>query len=47
MAMPGHPAARRALSRVLGYPWNGTPASNETLARLLPVVRLRPRAGSK
>jgi hypothetical protein len=41
MAMPGHPAARRALSRVLGYPWNGMPASYERLARLLPTGRLQ------
>jgi deazaflavin-dependent oxidoreductase (nitroreductase family) len=42
-----HPTALRALSRVLGYPWDGTQASYEELARLLPVVRLRPRATSE
>jgi deazaflavin-dependent oxidoreductase (nitroreductase family) len=42
-----HPTALRALSRVLGYPWDRTQASYEELARLLPVVRLRPRATSE
>jgi deazaflavin-dependent oxidoreductase (nitroreductase family) len=42
-----HPTALKALSRVLGYPWDGTEESYQRLARLLPIVTLRSRAAPK
>jgi deazaflavin-dependent oxidoreductase (nitroreductase family) len=37
-----HPVALKALARVLDYPWDGTAASYERLAQLLPIIRLQP-----
>lgn len=39
-----HPAALKMLARILGYPWDGTQASYEKLAALLPVVALQARS---
>lgn len=37
-----HPTAAKALARVLGYPWDGSEASYQQMARRLPVIALQP-----
>ena len=38
-----YPTALKALSRVLGYPWDGTEESYQRLAQMLPIIELRSR----
>lgn len=37
-----HPQAMTTLARVLNYPWDGSEASYQALAQLLPVIIFRP-----
>lgn len=37
-----HPIATKVLAPIFGYPWDGTEAGYQAMARLVPIIALRP-----